>query len=171
MNCTKTILRSLGTTPISGKTLSEWKGHSRSSRRVPGYSRSSSRNSKFILGIRNLFSEWHLTTWAIRNPQFSEQLPERFPELMGTHMKYFHLPMHSRTEKGAFGKGASRKFVANCAPNLRKIADVSFRASDEGCARLSQTCREFESQFRTILCKYPFSNAPFSKFLTFWPQW
>ena len=39
--------RSLGTTPISGKTLSEWKGHSRSSRRVPGYSRSSSRNSKF----------------------------------------------------------------------------------------------------------------------------
>ena len=39
--------RSLGTTPISGKTLSEWKGHSRSSRRVPGYSRSSSRNWKF----------------------------------------------------------------------------------------------------------------------------
>ena len=40
-------LRSLGTTPISGKTLSEWKGHSQSSRRVPGYSRSSSRNWKF----------------------------------------------------------------------------------------------------------------------------
>ena len=33
------------------------------------------------------FLEWHLTTWAIRKPQFSEQLPERFPELMGTHMK------------------------------------------------------------------------------------
>ena len=39
--------RSLGTTTISGKTFSEWKGHSWSSRRVPGYSRSSSRNSKF----------------------------------------------------------------------------------------------------------------------------
>ena len=39
-------LRRLGTTPISGKTLSEWKGHSRSSGRVPGYSRSSSRNSE-----------------------------------------------------------------------------------------------------------------------------
>ena len=25
-----------------------------------------------------------------------------------------------------------------------------------------QNCREFESQFQTILCKYPFSNAPFS---------
>ena len=36
------------------------------------------------------FSEWHPTTWAIRNPRFSEQLPERFPELMGTHTKYFH---------------------------------------------------------------------------------
>ena len=41
------LLRSLGTTPISGKTLSERKGHSRSSGRVPGYSRSSSRNWKF----------------------------------------------------------------------------------------------------------------------------
>ena len=41
------FFRSLGTTPISGKTLSEWKGHSRSSRRVPGYSRSTSRNWKF----------------------------------------------------------------------------------------------------------------------------
>ena len=43
----KRKIRSLGTTPISGKTLSEGKGHSRSSRRVPGYSRNSSRNSKF----------------------------------------------------------------------------------------------------------------------------
>ena len=39
------------------------------------------------------FSEWHLTTWAIRKPQFSEQLPE----LAGTHMKDFHLPLHSRS--------------------------------------------------------------------------
>ena len=41
------MFRSLGTTPTSGKTLSEGKGHSRSSQRVPGYSRSNSRNSKF----------------------------------------------------------------------------------------------------------------------------
>ena len=43
------------------------------------------------------FSECHPTTWAIRQPQFSEQLPQRFPELMGTHMKDFHLPLHSRS--------------------------------------------------------------------------
>ena len=30
-------------------------------------------------------------------PQFSEQLPERFPEMMGTRMKSFHLPFHSRS--------------------------------------------------------------------------
>ena len=36
-------------------------------------------------------------TCAMRKPQFSEQLPERFPELMGTHMEDFHLPMHSRS--------------------------------------------------------------------------
>ena len=47
----------------------------------------------------------------------------------------------------------------------QKISGVSFSASEEGCAKLSQICRESESQFRTILCKYPFSNAPFSKFL------
>ena len=33
----------------------------------------------------------------MRKPHFSEQLPERFPEFMGTHMKDFHLPMHSRS--------------------------------------------------------------------------
>ena len=63
-------------------------------------------------------------------------------------------------EKGAFARGESRKFVANCTPNLRKITGISFRTSEEGCAKLSQICREFESQFRTILCKYPFSDAP-----------
>ena len=43
------------------------------------------------------FSEWPLTTWSIRNPQFSEQLSERFPELPRTHPKDFHLPLHSRS--------------------------------------------------------------------------
>ena len=53
-------------------------------------------------------------------------------------------------EKGALAKGALRKFVANCAPNLRKIAGISFRTSEEGCAKLSQICREFES-----FCLFP----------------
>ena len=39
-------IRSLGTTPISGQTLSEWKGHSRNPGSVPGYSRSSSWSSE-----------------------------------------------------------------------------------------------------------------------------
>ena len=40
------IFHKPGDHPIFRKTLSEWKGHSRSSGRVPGYSRSSSRNSE-----------------------------------------------------------------------------------------------------------------------------
>ena len=44
-------------------------------------------------------------------------------------------------EKGAFARGALRKFVANCAPNLRKIAGNSFRASEEGCAKSSHICQ------------------------------
>ena len=53
------------------------------------------------------------------------------------------------------------------APNLHKNVGISFRTSEKGCAKLSQICREFESKFRTNLCKYLFSNAPFSKYLTY----
>ena len=45
--------------------------------------------------------------------------------------------------------GALCRFAVNCAPNLRKLADISFRASEEGCAELWQICREIESKFRT----------------------
>ena len=65
------------------------------------------------------FSEWHLTTWAIRKPQFSEQLPERFPELVGTHMKDFHLPLHSRSVFQEFG----------WSPRLRVLVGTIFGAS------------------------------------------
>ena len=37
--------------------------------------------------------------------------------------------------KGAFARGALRRFVANCAPNLRKIAGIWFSASEEGRAK------------------------------------
>ena len=60
-----------------------------------------------------------------------------------------------------------RKLVAKCAPNACKTSGVSFRASNEGCTKLPQICRKLEDQFRTILCKYPFSNAPISEFLSF----
>ena len=47
------------------------------------------RIQKLILGIRNSILG---TTWAIRKPQFLEQLPERFPKLMGTHTQDFICP-------------------------------------------------------------------------------
>ena len=112
--CSGQEIRSLGTTPISGKTLSEWKGHSRSSQRVPGYSRSgiSEQLSEFEIPFSEYeipFSEWHPTTWAIQKPEFSEQLPERFPELMGTRMKDFHLPWHSRSVFSRIGVVPARQ--------------------------------------------------------------
>ena len=58
-------------------------------------------------------------------------------------------------------KGALRKFVANCAPNLRKIAVISFRASEKGCAKLSQICREFEKvNFGQFCANTPFPTLP-----------
>ena len=56
------------------------------------------RNS--ILGIRNsILGLASHDLRAIRKPQFSEQFPEQLPELMGAHMKYFHLPLHSHPKK------------------------------------------------------------------------
>ena len=63
-------IRSLGTTPISGKTLSERKGHSRSSGRVPGCSRSSSRTSKFH--SRN--TKFHSQNGIPRLEQYENQI-------------------------------------------------------------------------------------------------
>ena len=68
-------------------------------------------------------------------------------------------------EKGMFAKGALRKFVANSAPNLRQIACIAFRTSEEGCTKLSQNCRRFESKISDNFLQIPLSNAPFSKFL------
>ena len=46
----------------------------------------------------------------MQKPQSSEQLPERFPELMGTHMKDFHLPLHSRSVFQALGWSLCTRF-------------------------------------------------------------
>ena len=98
------ILKSLGTVPISGKTLSEQKGHSRSSGRVQGYSRSSSRNTKFH--SRNGIPR--LEQYANQNARSNSR--SDFPELMGTLMKYyFHLAQHSRSVFSRIGVVPARK--------------------------------------------------------------
>ena len=73
--------------------------------------------------------------------------------LMSSKERVFHASHFFRNPD----KGALCKFVANCAPNLHKIAGMSFRTSEEGCAKLSQIYREFESQFRAIFG----ANTPF----------
>ena len=63
--------------------------------------------------------------------------PEAFPD-SNTTLDTFQSAIFIRNpKKGAFARGALRKFVANCAPNLRKIAGTSFCTSEEGCAELS----------------------------------
>ena len=80
-------------------------------------------------------------------------------------------PERSRTEIPfcesqirAFAKGA---FCANLSQIARQIGAkwpvFRFVHRTKG----AQNCRKFGCQFRTILCKYPFSNAPFLKFLIF----
>ena len=58
--------------------------------------------------------------------------PARTRRTMAPEVLFFINP-----EKGAFARGALRKFVANCAPNVRTIAGISFRTSEEGCTKLS----------------------------------
>ena len=41
-------------------------------------------------------------------------------------------------KRGGSRRGALREYVANCAPNLRKVAGVLLHTREEGCANLSQ---------------------------------
>ena len=65
-----------------------------------------------------------------------------------------------RTPRRGRSQGGLRKVVANCMPNLHKIAGISFSASQEGCAKLSQIWHIFERSSPEYLFKCPFSNAP-----------
>ena len=80
--CPFPIFRSLGTTRISGKTLLERKGQSQSSGRVPGYPHS--RNANPILEV-------------VSQTTILGATPERFPELVGTHMKDVNLLLLSQS--------------------------------------------------------------------------
>ena len=70
-------------------------------------------------------------------------------------------------EKGGFARGVLRKFAANCAPNLRKIAGISFRTSEAG----AQNCRELVANLKlSVNFGQIYANKPFptfSKFMTF----
>ena len=81
--------RSLGTTPISGKTLLECKGHSRSSGSVPGCPRSSSRSSENDSG--NAKSILGMASHDLCNAKTT------IPGIDGNPHERFHLPMHSRS--------------------------------------------------------------------------
>ena len=61
-------------------------------------------------------------------------------------------------EKGVFERGALRKFVANCAPNLCKIAGTSFRTSEEECAKIVKN--SLSSVFETVISETIFGPFP-----------
>ena len=101
------------------------------------------------------------------NPRTIPEQIGKIPEKSGKSQKGQKI---RNPEKGGVREGGVAQICRSCAPNLREIADILFRASEEGCAKLSQICRKFEGKFRTILCKYPFSKAPFSKLLKIGPK-
>ena len=97
------------------KTLSEWKGHSSELWESSGvFSEQLSEFRNWFSECKIPFSEWHLTTWATRKPQFSEQLSEPFPELMGNPHERF-----------SFDPAFSERFFKNWGgpPRTRVVAD------------------------------------------------
>ena len=56
-------------------------------------------------------------------------------------------------EKGAFARGALRKFVANCAPNLPKIGFVHQRKGAQNCRKCVANLKVNFGQF--------YANTPF----------
>ena len=92
----KEKIRSLGTTPISRNTLSECEGHSRSSRRVLEYSRSSSRNSE--TDSRNAkFHSWNGISRPEQYEHHDSRSNSRSDSRNWREPKDFHLPLHSRS--------------------------------------------------------------------------
>ena len=78
-------------------------------------------------------------------------------------------PFRNLREKGSFARGGiCRKFVANCAPSLRKIASISSPTSEEGCAKLSQVCQghPFPDITRGFWCLVPAVD-----FFVDFPRW
>ena len=71
------------------------------------------------------------------------------------------IPRRGRSQRG---RCANLSQIARqiCA----KLLVFRFVHHTKGRAKLSQICRTFTSKFRTMLCKYPFCNAPFSKLLS-----
>ena len=64
----------------------------------------------------------------MRKPQFSEQLSERFPELLRTRTKDFHLPLHSRSVFSRIGAIPARQRNIPKAPGCpSKILGISRR--------------------------------------------
>ena len=71
--------------------------------------------------------------------------------------KWFHfsaIPRRGRSRRGRCAK------LSQIAPNLRKIAGISFRTSEEGCAKLSQICREFEMSISDNFMQTPLFQCP-----------
>ena len=77
---------------------------------------------KIILGMGNPILGRASHDLSNTEPQFSEQLSEQFPELMGTRPKDFHLPLHSRSVFSRIGVVPAcqiKGFFGN-PPRLRK---------------------------------------------------
>ena len=82
---------------------------------------------ELILGMRNAILAMASHDLCNAKPQFSEQLPERCPELMGTHMEDVHLPMHSR----------SVFFLLGWSPRARSCLAHAFQSPRKSQARTS----------------------------------
>ena len=87
--------RSLRTTPTSRETLLEWKGHSRSSGRVPGYSRSSSRSSEN--NSRNEKSHSRKGVSRVEQRENHDSWSNSRSDSRENRPKDFHLPLRSRS--------------------------------------------------------------------------
>ena len=70
-----------------------------------------------------------------------------------------------KSREGGVREGGVAQSSRNCAPNLREIAGIRFvhqRKDAQKCLKVAQIWKSILDN----LCKYPFSNTPYLKFLT-----
>ena len=81
--------------------------------------------------------------------------PSKFTE------KFAGTKMSQKSREGGVREWGVAQIWSQIARQIcAKLPVFHFVPQRKGAQNLSQICREFESQFRTILCKYPFSQCP-----------
>ena len=152
------MTRSLSTIPIAGKTLSEWTGHSQSSRKVPGYSRSSSRNSEADAKFHSRNGISRLEQCENHNSRSNSWSDSR--NSWAPTWKILHLPLYSQSVFSRTGVVPARKRKDDQGTFCWWLRKKTSCDPDAGMARLWHDMPAYHRKVRQSTRRQPCRQSP-----------